>query len=462
VNTYQQDLVKAILCYSAAYEIIDSPREVAIVAAKNMAMIFVDGNVKESMKWCKVAADLGEVESMSIVGLHFAKRKDSKNAIKYLTKAANSGYVKAQHNLAIFYLKNESSVLGITEKSRASNFLKWFKTVAKNGNADSLFELGIAYLEGESVRKDFERGKIYLEQAAKQDNPSAKMLLLQLSGWRDMELDDNKRNVREHYILYLDILGYQSNIEKHGENWYLKLMDNFLSGVIEGAQSGMQLKNPLFANKKITPQVKIFSDNIIIAVEKMAKEEDNLIVVQFLMELASDIQYTGIANVDIVIRGSFSCGPLHISDKYVFGSGLINAYLLEEKKAGYPRIVVCMDMVNDLKKYFDLDNCCYKGIDNYWAIDYLALKFEANKEVFNNEIIQRMIMFHKLKIAKCIQASVRNLDSDKKWTYGKFELHPVGLNSKVYAVKDKFDKWHGITIYLWRSIWINSDWMIRT
>ncbi|MBQ0008615.1 MAG: sel1 repeat family protein, partial [bacterium] len=67
-----------------------------------------------------------------------------------IKKSAENGNAKSQCNLGIAYL------LGNGVEKNYEEALKWLKKSAENGNARGQYNLGVAYLSGEGVEKNYE------------------------------------------------------------------------------------------------------------------------------------------------------------------------------------------------------------------------------------------------------------------------------------------------------------------
>jgi len=192
------------------------------------------------------------------------------------------------------------------------------------------------YLDGDGVNKDYVKANKYFERAAELGESFSKVQLLR--GFQT-KLNKRKKKVSDHFILYLDIMGYQNNIKKHTENQYLNKINNFINYINHNQANVKDLYN-FFMSKPMHIKTKIFSDNIVIAIKKTSKELDNILSLDFLIKLSAIFEFDGFLENDIIIRGSITSGNLYMTSKFIFGDGLIKGYFLEDKVADYPRIVV--------------------------------------------------------------------------------------------------------------------------
>ena len=72
-----------------------------------------------------------------------------------------------------------------------------------------------------------------------------------------------------------------------------------------------------------------------------------------------------------------------------FGPGLTNAYLMEEKNAKYPRIILTKEVLlntyrNDLEKEHILTTAVFKDFDAFYAVNYFGLISTAVEEIYQN------------------------------------------------------------------------------
>lgn len=133
-------------------------------------------------------------------------------------------------------------------------------------------------------------------------------------------------NLDKYYILYFDILGYCNKIRENEKN--------FLSDVKNLVERSTE--------KEWRVTIRIFSDNVLVC--KKYDEEDAL---RFLCHYAARIQELMLREKALLLRGAITKGILFIDDKFVYGTGLVDAVELEEKDAQYPRIIVDKKLNNE-------------------------------------------------------------------------------------------------------------------
>ena len=179
--------------------------------------------------------------------------------------------------------------------------------------------------------------------------------------------------VRNHIVLFLDILGYSSLItsckDGHAENRYLDNVHSIMSNLSEYIEKRNVAVDQKSDNLHLTRfKSLLFSDNILF----FAPYEDETDMQNLYMNLlyglsAFLIQYV---KEDIFFRGGITKGNLFYDEKlhFVFGSGLVNAYLLESKVAKYPRIVIDKELKpSPILVGIDKDE------EETWYLDYLSL-----------------------------------------------------------------------------------------
>ncbi|KAG2373129.1 hypothetical protein C9374_012861 [Naegleria lovaniensis] len=165
-------------------------------------------NFKTAMELFKQAADQGNAKAQFKVGTCYENGHGSEHGIdyrmakKYYLKAAQQNYVKAQLNLGLLYWQNK-----LKSRTRKDKAYYWFKAArehpyaqynlggmfyrdqyyskavkcflrsAKQGCKEAQNNLGLMYLNGTGVKKDFTQAFEWLEKAAHQGCPTAQFNL---------------------------------------------------------------------------------------------------------------------------------------------------------------------------------------------------------------------------------------------------------------------------------------------
>ena len=158
-------------------------------------------------------------------------------------------------------------------------------------------------------------------------------------------------SIKEHYIAYMDVLGYKAFFKEHPDE-VLAFHDR-----IDEAINSTVKQLGLVNDSKILSQIgsvkinyRIFSDNILICLETTKADNEILRFLAFL-NVVSMIQRGFISECGLFLRGGILRGDISIENEYVFGEGLIEAVNLESRVSVYPRIVVERKLVlgfNDL------------------------------------------------------------------------------------------------------------------
>ena len=114
---------------------------------------------------CAVAGPEQDAE----LALKEFNRGDLIVAITLWRKSAQEGYAPAQVWLGDILDKAEEDV----------EAADWYRKAADQGNADGEFGLGQMFLKGEGVKKDFEKGRVYILRSAEKNNVYALKMMME-------------------------------------------------------------------------------------------------------------------------------------------------------------------------------------------------------------------------------------------------------------------------------------------
>lgn len=223
----------------------------------------------------------------------------------------------------------------------------------------------------------------------------------------ELSMNDTAPNlIKEYYIAYFDILGYQEFFRETPEkeldflntiHEIITKTENYVQGINQSSLAS------LVGNLHI--QTKIFSDNVLLCIEvgdDCFREKARIIA---FMGLVSEIQRRIITEYSLFVRGSFTKGKLSINDKYVFGEGLIEAVKMEESTS-HPRIAVSSKIISYLERVTlllqeDLDKAA--SIENRVNAGEVILDGDiqfyrrilqlGNIELFERTLCQNMLYF---------------------------------------------------------------------
>ncbi len=172
-----------------------------------------------------------------------------------------------------------------------------------------------------------------------------------------------KYNYEKRIIAFVDLLGFKNAIkEKKCED---------IAYAINSFHSLTKTNNPFAKTRRITQ----FSDSIVISAQ--AEEPSAvfflLVDIQFMI---ADLIAKG-----FLCRGGICIGQLVHDKKFLFGDGMVSAYLMECKNAKYSRVIVNGDVITLARKYHAEQNSPEEELryvkeiatqddDGYYFIDY--------------------------------------------------------------------------------------------
>lgn len=226
---------------------------------------------------------------------------------------------------------------------------------------------------------------------------------------------ENKINCEEYYVAFLDLLGCRSIIEKDTQ-------DENLNNIYKIYKSWLGIFGNHGSFKSI--QVKIFSDNIVLAIKCK-----NSNAIELLLEAVSCL-VQHFLECGYKVRGGITKGKLYIDNVLVWGKALVDAYKLESECAETPRIVIDKNLLTDISER--TKSLMTLREEDYRVLDYL-------KSYGTNANQQLTIISTALERVEKGLESLKKSKIKEKNIYLKKYL----LNSKQYweekANKEKMD-----------------------
>lgn len=194
-------------------------------------------------------------------------------------------------------------------------------------------------------------------------------------------------------ISYFDILGFKDIIETRQPNEIIDILKRFRYMATPDKELSKDLEQNFFN----------FSDCAVRTTKVLSRANSKRPVGILFYELL-DVLHIQIelVNLGIFLRGGITLGEVYADDGFIFGPGLVDAYLLENKIAKSPRIILqkeVVDLISDvpaLRLWSHKPNEELKYVkdlikldsDGYYYIDYLrAMVTEVEPEDYFNFLI---------------------------------------------------------------------------
>lgn len=180
---------------------------------------------------------------------------------------------------------------------------------------------------------------------------------------------------QNHIVGFIDILGSSEAIKTDAVG--------SLNIVHNAYQNSLDMFQNLFGRYHVQPSVKIFSDNIVVAVpytEERFKRSAFLAVAMMSAIIQVEFLKKG-----WLTRGGISFGSFFADEVMVWGTALVSAYKLESTAAVYPRVVIDAALVGELKLALQPDSHCTTWLrqdkDGLFYVEYLNHRLK-NLEFF--------------------------------------------------------------------------------
>lgn len=173
--------------------------------------------------------------------------------------------------------------------------------------------------------------------------------------------DDFELRYEKSYVAFLDVLGFKKLVyskkkeDREKIELYLKTARETLNRLKE------------IPSKKIIGSI-VISDSIILTVPFGDNETEHIDNLRQLCIAILSLQRKLLVK-DIWIRGAISFGDTHFDDtnNQIIGSAYVDAYLLEEKMAKYPRVILDNRIIKELNCHNS--SCLISKINKHLSSD---------------------------------------------------------------------------------------------
>lgn len=260
-----------------------------------------------------------------------------------------------------------------------------------------------------------------------------------------------------HFVAYLDLLGYKDFFDerKNDAEEFLKTIDDALRSAKEMIQ-----QNSIESNDW-NPKVKMFSDNILIAVRSANKNRLDFLNYLLLVVTVAKIQQRFINNYKLFLRGGIAKGMFYFDEEYVFGEALIKAYEMEQN-AIYPKIKIDDKYVESIATsirgesafkeamIMTLIKYITKERDGSYFVNYLPAG-PKTKEIDHSFCIDSIFADdmkpENKSISSIDERDCRKLQAHKEALLEK--IHKFGSYKELFSQKQLDDRRKVILKYMW-------------
>lgn len=212
-----------------------------------------------------------------------------------------------------------------------------------------------------------------------------------------------------YFVAYIDILGARRLMSQKNDKFL-----NDLNSIYYDAMNDVGFTN-IVSKKDI--YIKIFSDNILIAVQTDKYDINRIRKLEKIINLAGNF-YNNILRHGYLARGAITEGNFYKDEHnvFVYGKALTDAVTMEEENAIYPRIIVKKEIRDLLPQYFLESNDYFYILNAFlflglydgniykpYLINYLQ-KFKNDNKI-KQKIMWVINYFNKFNELKRIQGS---------------------------------------------------------
>ena len=219
-----------------------------------------------------------------------------------------------------------------------------------------------------------------------------------------------------HCVAYLDVLGAKKFMAENSDKFLNDLNSIYFDAVNDVIATGIVTGE--------TVEVKIFSDNILLAIKTGDDPEEAKEKITKVLNVTANI-YNNALWHGYLMRGAITVGDFFQNNVFVYGKALVDAVYMEENIAVYPRIMAHESLVKTHRQYFMdcIDGCfalntfVFHGLPDVYKFRLL----ELCKQHHNDIKVMQKIMW----VIGCFNTYYTNKPGIK-WQITKSEITKAG------------------------------------
>jgi hypothetical protein len=201
-----------------------------------------------------------------------------------------------------------------------------------------------------------------------------------------------KPRLRNSVSGFIDVLGF-SHLSTAART--IEESQQLLQQVADAIRESRSLVRSISANHPLVDPshwaVKFFSDNLVFGFPADGDAHEQQQAAQFAIHCVQHYQLH-MALSGFFVRGGVTLGPICLTDEIIFGSSLIESYILESKSSIVPRVILTTDLQKLLVDSaqtvrMEIENAICRDIDGWWFINYLQAAYGPTG--INWELIER-------------------------------------------------------------------------
>lgn len=232
-------------------------------------------------------------------------------------------------------------------------------------------------------------------------------------------------------VLHSDILGFKEIIEAAESDKNDETLTK-LKAIVQQSIGMLRMFDGLNKNIKTTLHHKLFSDNLYASFSYEEGNPTSFGDAFITCIIFARTYFENMLNNGIAVRGGISFGSDYSDEMIIFSYSLVKAYLLESKKAIYPRIVIDNDLIETVKKSLEvptervmniLNNSIIKDEEDLYFSNPsgLAKDFDSEQDGLKGEDLDNLFIAQNIKFAEASIGKLNPDDVDEKKVIKKYE-----------------------------------------
>src|SRR5712671_3089160 len=217
--------------------------------------------------------------------------------------------------------------------------------------------------------------------------------------------------LRESIVAFIDILGFSNIATTSGTIEDSQAVLDKIAEAIDDSRNFVRETIPEEELQRGGRWVtKFFSDNLAFGYPLGESVDEQARGAMFIVRSAQRYQLKMVMN-GFFVRGALTQGPICLTDEIIFGSALIECYMLESKASIVPRIVLAEPLQRLITNAYrevtierspELAQAVCRDVDGWWFVNYL----EAAKR--DGEIQWELVERHKASILESLSHTTRH------------------------------------------------------